>query len=173
VNESATAYLDLVGLADFADAYPRELSGGMQQRVAIARALAYEPDYLLMDEPLGALDALTRDQLQLLIADLAQKFNHTVVYVTHNVSEAVYLSDEIVVLSPSPGRVRDVIRVDTPRPRQPDAPQSRLLAAHITKLITGTRSAHDEDPGTSRIMGAAEDGRQQVGRPSPSDIAHS
>jgi NitT/TauT family transport system ATP-binding protein len=114
---TARRYLGLVGLDTFATAYPHQLSGGMQQRTAIARALAYNPSVLLMDEPFAALDALTRDEMQTLLVDVWRETRKTVVYVTHNVAEAVYLADRIVVLTPHPGTVKAEIKVTLPRPR--------------------------------------------------------
>lgn len=134
-RDKALQYLSAVGLEKFAHAHPHELSGGMQQRVAIARALACEPDYLLMDEPLGALDALTRDQIQELISQLWTDFRHTVIYVTHNVLEAVYLGDRVVVFTPGPGRIREVVNVDLPRPRRRADPEFVQIAEHITNQV--------------------------------------
>jgi ABC-type nitrate/sulfonate/bicarbonate transport system ATPase subunit len=108
-----------VKLEKFAQSYPHHLSGGMQQRVAIARALAYNPAVLLMDEPFAALDALTRDDMQRLLADVWQATRKTVIYVTHNVAEAVYLADRVIVMTPHPGTVKTEIRIDLPRPRDP------------------------------------------------------
>jgi len=115
--EIAQRFLRLVNLDKFTRAYPHELSGGMQQRVAIARALAYNPTVLLMDEPFAALDALTREEMQRLLVDVWRETKKTVVYVTHNVAEAVYLGDRIVILTPHPGTVKAQVRIPTPRPR--------------------------------------------------------
>jgi ABC-type nitrate/sulfonate/bicarbonate transport system ATPase subunit len=118
-GEVAMNFLRLVGLEAFARAYPHELSGGMQQRTAIARALAYNPTVLLMDEPFAALDALTRDEMQRFLVDVWRETKKTIVYVTHNVAEAVYLADRIVVMTPHPGTVKTEVKVPLPRPRDP------------------------------------------------------
>jgi NitT/TauT family transport system ATP-binding protein len=115
----ALEQLRLVKLDKFVKSYPHHLSGGMQQRVAIARALAYNPAVLLMDEPFAALDALTRDDMQRLLADVWRETKKTVIYVTHNVSEAVYLADRVIVMTPHPGTVKAEVQIDLPRPRDP------------------------------------------------------
>src|SRR5262252_9007419 len=115
----ARKQLELVKLEKFVASYPHHLSGGMQQRVAIARALAYNPSVLLMDEPFAALDALTRDDMQRLLAEVWRETRKTVVYVTHNVAEAVYLADRVVVMTPHPGMVKTEVPIHLPRPRDP------------------------------------------------------
>jgi NitT/TauT family transport system ATP-binding protein len=115
----ALEQLRLVKLENFARSYPHHLSGGMQQRVAIARALAYNPAVLLMDEPFAALDALTRDDMQRLLAEVWRTTRKTVIYVTHNVAEAVYLADRVVVMTPHPGTVKTEVPIRLPRPRDP------------------------------------------------------
>jgi len=118
-EELARRQLALVKLEKFAQSYPHHLSGGMQQRVAIARALAYNPSVLLMDEPFAALDALTRDEMQRLLADVWRETRKTVVYVTHNVAEAVFLADRVLVMTPHPGKVKADVRIELARPRNP------------------------------------------------------
>jgi NitT/TauT family transport system ATP-binding protein len=113
----AAEHLALVGLDGFAGAYPSELSGGMKQRVAIARALSYRPKMLLMDEPFGALDALTRHHMQELLARIWERHRLTVLFVTHDVEEAVYMSDRVAVMSNRPGRIKTTVSIDLPRPR--------------------------------------------------------
>lgn len=106
-----------VGLTGFESKYPRELSGGMQQRASIVRCLAFDPDIILMDEPFGALDAFTRDEMNLLIQKLWMETGKTIIFVTHNVSEAILLADRVVVLTPRPGRIAHIFDIDLPRPR--------------------------------------------------------
>jgi ABC-type nitrate/sulfonate/bicarbonate transport system ATPase subunit len=118
-EEIARQQLALVKLEKFSAAYPHHLSGGMQQRVAIARALAYNPSVLLMDEPFAALDALTRDDMQRLLADVWRETRKTIIYVTHNVAEAIYLADRVIVMTPHPGTVKATIPITLPRPRDP------------------------------------------------------
>lgn len=133
-TKQVTKMLDLVGLQDFGKRYPYELSGGMQQRVGIARALAIDPEILLMDEPFSALDEFTREKLHVDLLEIWRKTNKTVIFVTHNISEAVFLSDRVVVLSPHPGRVSTVIDINLPRPRDMESKQTTEFYDYITKI---------------------------------------
>jgi NitT/TauT family transport system ATP-binding protein len=127
--------LAMVHLTDFAAKRPHELSGGMRQRVALARALAQNAEVLLMDEPFGALDALTRDSLHDELESLWRKTAKTVLFVTHNVREAVRLGDRVVLLESRPGRVAEIFEIDIPRPRRIDSPEVATLAATITDKL--------------------------------------
>ena len=117
IEETVAHYLDLTGLADFRNHYPAELSGGMKQRAALARVLAFDPKVLLMDEPFGALDAQTRETMQEELTRVWERTRKTIVFVTHDIEEAVYLGDRVVVLSARPGRIREEIKIDLARPR--------------------------------------------------------
>jgi NitT/TauT family transport system ATP-binding protein len=114
--------IDVVGLNGFEKRYPHELSGGMRQRVGIARALTTNPRILLMDEPFGALDAQTRMLMQTELLRVWEKYKAAVIFVTHSIEEAIYLADRVVVMTPRPGRVRNIIKIDLPRPRDPTSP---------------------------------------------------
>ena len=116
-RQRITRLLDQVGLNGFETSFPRELSGGMQQRASIVRALAQDPAVLLMDEPFGALDAFTRDEMNLLLLELWSETNKTIVFVTHNISEAIFLADRVVVMSPRPGRLARIFEIELARPR--------------------------------------------------------
>ena len=142
--DKARAWIDLVGLARFADHYPDQLSGGMKQRVAIARALANEPRILLMDEPFGALDAQTRADMQAHLLRIWDSVDLTILFITHDLDEAVYLSDRIVVLAAHPGRVAEIVEVPVPRPRERSQVLSGAFLAtkrRLEELIYGSPSA--------------------------------
>lgn len=130
----ADKMLELVGLSKFADHYPHQLSGGMQQRVGIARALAIRPEILLMDEPFSALDEFTREKLHEDLLRIWSKTNKTVLFVTHNIAEAVFLSDRVCVLSPHPGRLSAVVDINLPRPRTQDIKDTIEFTALVSKV---------------------------------------
>lgn len=134
-REHARKLIKLVGLSGFEDAYPRELSGGMQQRVSICRALIHDPSFLLMDEPFGALDAMTRDKMNKELLRIWKEARKTLIFITHNIAEAVFLSDRVVVLTARPGSVRGIVRIDSARPRDPTGSEFRSIEAHIRDLI--------------------------------------
>jgi len=146
-EREARMWLELVGLTKFAAAYPHQLSGGMKQRVAIARALANRPSMLLMDEPFGALDAQTRAQMQSYLLQIWKQVDITIMFITHDLDEAVYLADRILILDAHPGRIRELMEVPVPRPRFPDqCVTDEFMAArrHIEELIH-PRAAQMED----------------------------
>ena len=134
-DKIAREQLRLVKLEKFSASYPHHLSGGMQQRVAIARALAYNPSVLLMDEPFAALDAMTRDDMQRLLADVWRETRKTVIYVTHNVAEAVYLADRVVVMSPGPGRIASELKIELPRPRDVSAQNFNEIRRELAQRL--------------------------------------
>ena len=131
----AQELIELVRLSGFEKKFPRELSGGMQQRVAIARALATDPEILLMDEPFGALDELTRAEMQSELLRIWEARKKTVVFITHSIFEAIYLSDRVVVLSPHPGRLRQIFEITLPRPRQRSSPEFMEYYENIHSTI--------------------------------------
>jgi NitT/TauT family transport system ATP-binding protein len=149
-TKRAEYLMEMVGLKGFENAYPQELSGGMRQRVSICRALLHEPPLLVMDEPFGALDALTRDQLQLDLLRIWQKSGMTVVFITHSISEAVFLSDRVVVMSPRPGKIEKVIDIELDRPRRLSVRETPQFATHsrevtsIFKTLGVLREGDDE-----------------------------
>ena len=122
-EERLDKLLEFAGLGEFKEALPRELSGGMKQRVSIVRALSYDAPLLLMDEPFGALDALTRDHMNVELLRIWSQTEKTILFVTHSIAEAVFLSDRVVVMSARPGRVKEIVKIDIPRPRSEEARQ--------------------------------------------------
>jgi len=150
-RETAMRYLDMVGLASFAEKRPHELSGGMKQRVAIARTFATEPSIIFMDEPFGALDALTRRYLQHELLRIWQQHRKTVVFITHSVVEAIYLADRIVLMTARPGRIKTVIPIALPHPRDPTFDEFRVIErqvyADLDEELVKTFRAEGRDPG--------------------------
>ncbi|CAG9269579.1 ABC transporter ATP-binding protein [Paraburkholderia unamae] len=147
-EREALQWLDLVGLEKFANAYPHQLSGGMKQRVAIARALANRPGILLMDEPFGALDAQTRAKMQAHLLDIWRNVDITIFFITHDLDEAIYLADRILVLKPHPGAVQELIEVPVPRPRsyaQFNSPEFLATRARLDALIHPPAQEEPED----------------------------
>jgi NitT/TauT family transport system ATP-binding protein len=139
-NERVKEMIDLVELSGFENHHPWELSGGMQMRVAIARALSFDPKLLLMDEPFGALDEMTRERLNLELLRIWEASGSTVVFVTHSITEAVFLSTRVVVMSPRPGRVAGIVHIDLPQPRTGDTreePRFFELATELRELLRG------------------------------------
>jgi NitT/TauT family transport system ATP-binding protein len=126
--------LDLVGLRGFENFYPHELSGGMRQRVSICRALLHDPELVLMDEPFAALDAITRDQLAVDFDKFVQAGDRTVVFITHNMEEAVFLGDRVMVMTPRPGQIAEVIDIDLPRPRTLSLKDSSEFTRYTSKV---------------------------------------
>jgi NitT/TauT family transport system ATP-binding protein len=147
----AREMLELVELGDFLGHYPYQLSGGMQQRVAIARALAFEPAILLMDEPFGALDEMTRERMNSEVLRIWERTGTTVVFVTHSIPEAVFLSSRVVVMSARPGRITKVIDVDLPRPRNEDTRETPRYFELVTEVREALRRRRDgiDDPGAT------------------------
>ena len=144
-RERIARNLDLVNLTGFERKYPWQLSGGMQQRASIARALSFDPDLLLMDEPFGALDEIVRDHLNEQLLKLWAKTRKTVVFVTHSIPEAVYLSTRIVVMSPRPGRIHDVIESDLPAERPLDIRETPQFLEIAHRVREGLRQGHSYD----------------------------
>lgn len=136
IREKAREVLTMVGLGDFINAYPKQLSGGMQQRAALARVLTYEPELLLMDEPFGALDEFTREAMNLELMRITSQAGITVLFVTHNIAEAVFMSDRVVVMTPRPGKVAGIVDIPLPRPRTIEAMQD----PRFTDLVFEIRS---------------------------------
>lgn len=159
-EEQALQWIDLVGLSNFVNAYPHELSGGMKQRVAIARALANRPRILLMDEPFGALDAQTRSQMQAYLLQIWRNVDITILFITHDLDEAVYLADRIVVLGTHPGHIQEIIEVSVPRPRNPDqflTPQFLATKKRLEELIHPPEKNRHEDLPMIRLTQAGDE----------------
>jgi NitT/TauT family transport system ATP-binding protein len=163
--------VEAVGLTRFIDRYPWELSGGMQQRVAIARALAYQPEILLMDEPFASVDAQTRGDLEDLVLRVREQYGVTVLFVTHDIDESVYMADRIIVLTPAPTQVREVLSVALPHPRDQvdtkELPEFARLRAHVYRLIKREQSTggggEDATPDSgARDAGGGRGGRDRV-----------
>ena len=148
-REKALSIFDLIGLRGFEDKYPRELSGGMQQRVAIGRALIHDPALLLMDEPFGALDAITREEMGHELLRIWGQTRKTVIFITHSIPEAVFLADRVAVLTPRPGQVARIVDIDLPRPRTAETKltqQYSELSQEIYDLISGmSREKSNQD----------------------------
>ncbi|WP_372799112.1 ABC transporter ATP-binding protein, partial [Pontiella sp.] len=147
-ERDALQWLDIVGLEPYADLYPAQLSGGMQQRVAIARALANKPKVLLMDEPFGALDAQTRAKMQAYLLQIWKKIDITIIFITHDLDEAVYLSDRVLVLEANPGRVQEMVEVPVERPRSPKqflSPEFLTTKIHLEELIHPSAEESQDD----------------------------
>ena len=140
--------LRLVELTGFGDHHPWQLSGGMQMRVAIARALAFEPALLLMDEPFGALDEMTRERLNIELLELWRRMESTIVFVTHSISEAVFLSTRVVVMSPRPGRIAGLVNIDLPQPRSVDTREDPRYFEHVTEVRELLRGVGADEHGS-------------------------
>ena len=166
-RERAATLIAAVGLDGFERRWPHELSGGMQQRAAIARALVHDPPLLLMDEPFGALDALTREQLRIDLEELWLESRKTVLFITHSIDEAVLLADRVVVMSPRPGRIERVFPVDIPRPRGLDGRRNtefQTTVDAITEIFLARGVLH----GRTRLTGAPTAGQEN---PAPADAS--
>jgi len=137
ISDTVERFISLIGLERFADAYPHQLSGGMKQRVAIARVLANDAQVVLMDEPFGALDAMTRERLQDELLDIWQRTGLTVLFVTHSIEEAILLGDRVVAMSPSPGRIESQMAIDLPRPRDVAAPDFNEIRRQLSRKLHG------------------------------------
>jgi len=144
IGERVGGLLRQLGLSEFRDRFPKELSGGMRQRVAIARVLAIDPPILLMDEPFGALDALTRRNLQDELIRIWSDLRKTILFVTHGIEEAIYLADRVVVMTYRPGRVKRVLAVRLPRPRDTASPEFNALKREVSALVMEEQQRHEQ-----------------------------
>jgi NitT/TauT family transport system ATP-binding protein len=135
VRDTVERFVNMVGLTRFADAFPHQLSGGMKQRVAIARVLANDAEMVLMDEPFGALDAMTRERLQDELLDIWQRTKLTVLFVTHSIEEAIFLADRVVVMEPGPGRIASEHMIDLPRPRDVASPEFNVVRRDLSARL--------------------------------------
>jgi NitT/TauT family transport system ATP-binding protein len=159
-EQQALQWLQLIGLEKFAESYPHQLSGGMKQRVAIVRALANQPRILLMDEPFGALDAQTRCRMQAHLLEIWRKIDITIVFITHDLDEAIFLADRILVLSAHPGEVQELIEVPVPHPRstaQFISPEFLATKARLEELIHQGAVEDEEDVGTYQMVARLTD----------------
>jgi NitT/TauT family transport system ATP-binding protein len=145
IRETVDAWLGKLHLSDFRDRFPKDLSGGMRQRVAIARVLAIDAPILLMDEPFGALDALTRRNLQEELLRIWSGSGKTVLFVTHGIEESIFLADRVVVMTYRPGAVKEIVPVPLPRPRDPSSSEFNALERRITALVMAEQARHERD----------------------------
>ena len=162
-ESEALQWVDMVGLGNFADHYPQQLSGGMKQRVAIARALANQPRILLMDEPFGALDAQTRSKMQANLFDIWRNIDITICFITHDLDEAVYLADRILVLKANPGEVQEIIEVPVPRPRVPGqfiSPEFLATKKRLEELIHPPSSPDEDSEEAMHIIRMSKAGEE-------------
>jgi NitT/TauT family transport system ATP-binding protein len=147
MTERARQLLELVGLKGFENRYPRELSGGMQQRVGIVRALIHDPALLLMDEPFGALDAMTRETMNVELQRIWMESRKTVLFITHSTSEAVFLADRVMVMTSRPGRIGDMLEIDLPRPRSLNVMNTPEFGAYVQRIRAALNAAEGHAPG--------------------------
>jgi NitT/TauT family transport system ATP-binding protein len=145
IRRAVDALLEKLSLSGFGERFPKDLSGGMRQRVAIARALAVDSPMLLMDEPFGALDALTRRSMQDELLRIWSEFRKTIVFVTHGIDESVYLADRVVVMTYRPGTVKRIVGIALPRPRDPAAPEFAAMLRELTGLVQEEQRRHERD----------------------------
>ncbi len=145
IRETVDAWLEKLRLSEFRDRFPKDLSGGMRQRVAIARVLAIDAPILLMDEPFGALDALTRRNLQEELLRIWSGSGKTVLFVTHGIEESVFLADLVVVMTYRPGAVKEIVPVTLPRPRDPSSSEFNAVARRVTALVMAEQARHERD----------------------------